>query len=370
MKLTPSVVVGYFLGGAMIGSLAAFWVVKYFGLPDWWGIPYAVGALAGGALSVYTGVVQARQEQQYEEELTGLAEVTEFRHTPRPDRKELGALLTLPILKTSSEFRHRLVRLDDSLPLEMIDVSHLQGSGKHKQAVRRTVVVFPGGAAGLPDLWLRPLGPAPRPLFGMFPKGGVTFDPPPREEDANFVAFFAKHYLLAPLEIPPAEEDERALAEQIRRVFSLEVLRHFAENLGWEVQTRDGHLALWHGDKPCPAPDRPALLVEALQFQEALTRDPPDGRTVLPGSYRRDMYRAAAAAGLTVGGAILGFFLGGIIGAVLLVALSLEMGNARPDWKVALAWLIFIGSPLLFAFLGGYVGYRWRRGRPARPREG
>jgi hypothetical protein len=370
MKPTVATVVGSFFGGAVIGCFVAFWAIHFFNVPNGGVIPFVVGALAGGGLGVYTGVLQARREQQYHEELTGLAEVTEFRHTPRPDRKELGALLRLPILKTSSEFRHRLVRLDESLPLEMIDVSHLQGSGKHRQTVRRTVVVFPGGAAGLPDLWLRPLDATPRPLFGLFPPGGITFDPPPREEEAGSVAFFAKHSLLAPLEIPPAEEEERALAERIRQVFSLEVLRHFAENLGWEVQVRDGHLALWHGNKPCPAPDRPALLVEALQIQEVLTHDPPDGRMAVPGGYRRDMYRAAAAAGMIAGGAILGFFLGGVIGVVLMVGLFMDMGNARPDWKVALAWLIFIGSPLLFAFLGGYVGYRWRRGRPARPREG
>ena len=64
-------------------------------------------------------------------------------------------------------------------------------------------------------------------------------------------------------------------------------------------------------------------------------------------------------------------FLGGLVGVLLMVGLYLEMGNnARPDWKVALAWIIFIGSPLLFAFLGGYVGYRLRRGKPAPPREG
>jgi hypothetical protein len=82
------------------------------------------------------------------------------------------------------------------------------------------------------------------------------------------------------------------------------------------------------------------------------------------------MFRAAADAGAVAGGALLGFFLGGIMGAVLMAALMIEMGNARPDWKVALAWLIFVGCPLLFTGLGGYLGYRWCRWKRARPREG
>jgi hypothetical protein len=370
MKPTAANLVGFFFGGALVGCFVGFWAANFFGIPDWSPVALPVGALGGGVLGVYAGIVQARQEQQYQEELTGLAEVTGFHHAPQLDRKGLGPLLRLPVLKSSSAVRHRLVRTDDTLPLEMIDVSHLEGGGRHQQTVWRTVVVFPGGAAGLPELWLRPLDATPRPLFGLFPKGGVAFDPPPREEDAASVAFFAKHYLLVPLEIPPAEEEERALAERIRRVFSSEVLRHFAENLGWEVQLRDGDLALWHGKKPCPAPDRPALLVDALKIQEVLTQDPPGGRTVLPGGYRRDMYRAAEATGAVAVGAFLGFFLGGIIAAVLLASLMVNLGNARPDWKMALAWLLFICCPLLFAFLGGYVGYRLRRPKPARPREG
>jgi hypothetical protein len=71
-----------------------------------------------------------------------------------------------------------------------------------------------------------------------------------------------------------------------------------------------------------------------------------------------------------VGGAILGFFLGGVIGVLLMVGLLVNMGNARPDWEVTLAWLLFLVCPLLGAFLGGCVGYRVGRGRRTRPREG
>jgi hypothetical protein len=370
MKPTAATVVGYFFGGAIVGCFFAFWAVHFFGIPNWGPIHLAAGAVAGGVLGAVTGARQARQEQQYQEDLTGLAEVTEFRHTPRFDRKELGPLLRLPVFKSCSAVRHRLVRLDETLPLEMIDVSHLEGSGKHRQTVWRTVVVFPGGAAGLPDFWLRPLDTSPRPLFGLLPPGGVLFDPPPREEDAAVVAYFAKHYVLVPIDLPFAEAEERALAERIRRVFSLEVLRHFAANLGWELQARGGHLALWRGKRPCPVADRPALLVNALRIQEVLTHDPAGGRTAVAGGYRRDMFRVAAAAGAVAGGTLAGFLLGGIVGAVLMEALMIDMGNARPDWKEALSWLLFLGCPLLFAGLGGYVGYRLRRGRPARTREG
>jgi hypothetical protein len=247
MKPTAASVAGYFFGGAMVGCFVGFWAANFFGP-----VALPAGVLVGCVLGVFAGIVQARREQQYQEELTGLAEVTGFGHAPQLDRKELGPLLRLPIFKSASAVRHRLVRHDDALPMGMIDVSHLEGGGRHQRTVWRTVVVFPGGAAGLPDLWLRPLTAITRPMF--FPQGGVLFDPPPGEEDAGFVAFFTMHYLLVPLDIPPAEEEERALAEGIRRVFSLEVLRHFVENLNWEVQVHGGDLALWHGKKPCPAP--------------------------------------------------------------------------------------------------------------------
>jgi hypothetical protein len=368
MKPTVPTVVGYFLGGALIGYFVAFWVVNFVGLHNWGIFPFVAGAVGGGALAAVLGLRQARREQQYHEELTGLAAVTGFRHTPHVDRKELGPLLGLPILKCCSMVQHRLTRLDDSLPLEMLDVCHLEGHGKQRQTVWRTLVLFPGGAAGLPDFFLRSLDTTRRPLFGLLRPGGVLFDPPVREEDGAAVAEFTKRYLLAPLDYPNADAEEPALTERLRKVFSLEVLRHFADDPGWEVQTRDGHLALWHGKKPCPAADRPALLVDALRIQELLTHDPAGGRTVVPGGSRRDMFRVAATVGAVAGGAIVGFFLGGLLGLLLLFALPVPVGNAPPTWLVALSWFLFVGCPVVFTVFGGCVGYRldsWRGWREA-----
>jgi MFS family permease len=363
MKSIPATVLGYFLGGAMIGSFVAFWAVSFLGLHNWGILPFVVGAAGGGALAAVLGFRQARREQQYHEELTGLAAVTGFRHTPHIERKELGPLLRVPILKSCSMVQHRLVRLDDTLPLEMLDVCHLEGHGKHRHSVWRTLVLLPGGAVGLPDFSLRSLDKTRRPLFGLLRPGGILFDSPSREEDAAAATEFARHYLLAPLNYPHGETEERDLVERIRQVFSLEVLRHFAEDPGWEVQASDGHLVLWHGKKPCPAADRPTLLVDALRIQEALTHDPAGGRTLVPGDYRRDMFRIAATVGGVAGGAIVGFFLGGLLGLVFLIALPVPMGNAPPGWLVALSWLIFVSCPVAFTLLGGYVGYRlhcWR----------
>jgi hypothetical protein len=370
MKPTAANVVGYFFGGAVIGCLVVFWVAHRIGIPDWIPILLAAGAVVGGSLGVVVGVRQARQEQHYQEELTGLAEVAEFRHTPTLDRKELGPLLRLPILKSCSVVRHRLVRLDETLPLEMIDVGQQQGSGRHPYTVWRTVVVFPGGAAGLPDFTLRPLFGSPRPLFGLLRPGGVTFDLPAREEDAAVVAAFGKYYLLAPPDVPADEAAERALAEQIRWVFSLNVLRYFADNPGWDVQACDGHLALWQGKLAWPVEHRPTLLVDALRVQEMLTHEPAGGRTLVPGGYRRDMYHVADTVGAVSVGAVFGGFLGAIVGLILLFAISAAPVNLWPGVKAVLAWSFFLGCPLLCAWLGGYLGYRLRRGRPARPREG
>jgi hypothetical protein len=368
MKATVPTVVGYFLGGALIGYFVALWAVHFIGLHNWGILPFVAGAVGGGAVAAVVGLRQARREEQYHEELTGLAAVTGFRHTSHVDRKELGPLLRLPILKSCSMVRHRLLRLDDTLPLEMLDVCHLEGHGKQRQTVWRTLVLLPGGAVGLPDFFLRSLDTTRRPLFGLLRPGGVLFDPPARAEDGAVAAEFARHYLLAPRDYPIAEAEERALAERIRQVFSLEVLRHFVDDLGWEVQTRDGHLAMWYGKKPCPAADRPALLVDALRIQELLIHDPAGGRTVVPGGSRRDMFRVAATVGAVVGGAIVGFFVGGLVGLLLLFALPVPVGNAAPGWLVALSWLLFVGCPVVFSVFGGYVGYRldyWRGWREA-----
>ena len=91
------------------------------------------------------------------------------------------------------------------------------------------------------------------------------------------------------------------------------------------------------------------------------------GQSKAPKS-RKVLSLFTGAGGLDLGLEAAGFEIAGCV--ELDVDAQKTLTKNRPDWKVALAWLIFLGSPLLFAFLGGYVGYRWRRGRPARPREG
>jgi hypothetical protein len=360
-----------FLGGALLGCFFTFWALMRFNIPGGGPLHFGVGAAIGGVAGVFFFAWRLRQEQEYHEEMTGLAEATQFRYTPRLDRKELGPLLQLPILKSSSAVRHRMVRTDDILSLEMIDVCHIEGQGSHGgQNVWRTVILLPGGASGLPEFTLRPLDKTARPLFGLVRPGGITFDPPPTEEDAAAVAAFAKHYLLSVLSLPPDEAAERSLAEKIRQVFSLEVLRYFANCPGWEVQVKNGNLALWQGKTVCPVEDRPALLVDALQIHEVLTHDHAVGCTVLPGSYRRDMYQVSGIVGAVTGGVVLGGFLGGIVGLILMVALLTGQVNLGPDGKFVLAWVLFLGCPLFFAVAGGFVGYRLRRGHWPRAREG
>jgi hypothetical protein len=348
------------IGGALLGAVCRFFLNIFLQM-HWGWEEIAIGAASGALLGLFGGMARARRERLYFESLAELAREAGFTHTPEPGPDRLAALQTFPLLGlgTLLSARHHLARHDDRLPVEMVDLD--LGDDLHQLSLL-TVVFFPGGAEGLPDFWLHP----PRPDAGLPGGPGITFEPPADHPDAAAVARFAAAYRLDPdvRALLRAEQGvvlDKAGLDRICRVFSLDVVRFFADNPGWHAQTHDGHLALWHGDGVVAAADRPGLLVDALRIQELLTGGPAPAAAELPASYRLTP-RLPGTAAEVAKGVVAGLFTGWLLWLILACGVL----NVRAG-----AWLIvatLIALPLGAGLAGGWLGYRSCRAARARHR--
>lgn len=131
------------------------------------------------------------------------------------------------------------------------DYRYTTGSGKNSHTWHQSVALFPGGAPGLPDFALAP--------ENFFHKIGQVFG----YQDVDFDASpeFSSHYLLR-------GPDETA----IRSSFSADALAFLAEQRGWNVEVRSGHIGIYRSSRRCKPEEAPAYLAESLNVLRAVTR--------------------------------------------------------------------------------------------------
>jgi hypothetical protein len=349
------------VGGALVGAVFRL-LLNLFLQMHWGWVEIAVGAASGALLGLYGGMARARRERLYSESLAEFAREAGFTHTPQPGPEQLALLKTFPLLGlgTLLSARHHLARHDERLAVEMFDLD--LGEDDVQLAVM-TLVLFPGGAEGLPDFWLHPRRPDP----GLPGGPGITFEAPADHPDAAAVARFRKAYRLDPdvrvlLRVADGAALDPPSLERICRVFSLDALRFFADNPGWHIQTHGGHLALWRGEGVVAAADRPDLLVDALLVQEKLTGA---AGPALAASYRLKPRRPSTAAEVAKG-AVLGLFLGWLLWLFLTCGVMAAWAPGRAGAGLAVGTLVAL--PLLAATAGGWLSYR--RCRAARARAG
>ena len=143
--------------------------------------------------------------------------------------------------KAQRMLRGRLADRDAAI----FDYRYTTGSGKSSHTHLQTVVLFPGGAAGLPDFDLSP--------EGMFHAVAELFGAQDIDFEQN--AEFSKRYLLR-------GQDEAA----IRRAFTTDALAWFGGAPGWRVQSHQNLLAVFREGKFVAPAEIPSYAAEALRI--------------------------------------------------------------------------------------------------------
>jgi hypothetical protein len=124
------------------------------------------------------------------------------------------------------------------------------GHGKTAHVHGQTVVLFQE-LADLPAFELSPKS-FWRKLTELFGVAAITF-----EANPSFSAAYTVR--------GPDEDGTRAL-------FTPEVLNYFAANRDWTIESKEGKLAIYRQDKPCPAEACPECVATALSIAQMFQR--------------------------------------------------------------------------------------------------
>jgi hypothetical protein len=126
--------------------------------------------------------------------------------------------------------------------VKVLDFQYTTGGGQHQQTVVQSIVLFPHGARGLPDLQFSPESVVHR-IGQVFGYQDIDF-----ESNAEF----SRRYLVR-------GPDETA----IRAALYPDTLSFFAEHEGWTVEVRSDTVGAWRAGKRCEPKDIRALVDEA-----------------------------------------------------------------------------------------------------------
>jgi hypothetical protein len=284
----------------------------------------------------------------------------EFDFQPEVSRADLGEAGELRTFEKWYAGANRQTGPADGLSVEIFDYTYVEKVNEKDREFTQTIAILPA-VEGLPVFELRPLGPLYR-LMGIIGQEGVTFDPeqaPP--DDVQVVRDFRQRYYLSRGVAAESAEDTEALAdgealpgsehhEPIRRLFTTDLLRYFAANLGWCVDCDGKRLAVWRRETVVPAADRPRFLAEVLQVRQAIVRAEGGTGTVVPPSPGG---REKAA----IQGRLLGAVLGVIAGVFLAVFFASRIWDTFRI--IYLMPVYFFGTvalgPIVGWFLGGLV---------------
>jgi hypothetical protein len=335
-------------------ELSGDWV-ESLGLPvPGWLLLISAGA-AIGAVVAFVAEVQKRGRKALMHEVAarmGMQYTSEA-----PDASQAASS---EVFADGVSLDHHFHGTRDGLPLEIFDLTETSESrdseGNSRESItRRTVCLLP--ANGLPEFTLAPRKSGHR-LVSMLGLGGMSFDP---EElttpiDRKAVERFTTLWHLAASVPTIATEaaDFDGREQQVRNLFTPQLMDSLGTFQEWSVQIRCGRLFVWRGKGFSSAREREALAAAAVQLRTLLLNalQSPSGVTVPAMSGETLQVRARRATGAAVGGGLGGFlgFFGGFA-----VFLSLEM--AREDhFANGSSFVFFFAFPFFGLVLGGLCG--------------
>jgi hypothetical protein len=179
--------------------------------------------------------------------MTETCKLMEFTFVEKVSKEQLAAFGRTPLFKLGHS--HKAYNLMQGgvgdIDLLLLDYRYIVGHGKHQQTHNQTLVLLPTGATHLPNFQLFPEGFFHK-LAKLFGKEHIKF---PENK-----AFSDQYQLRGPNEMA------------IRRVFTPEVLAHFAQNAGWSVEAHDGWFVVFVSGKRCKPEGCPERIAEALRI--------------------------------------------------------------------------------------------------------
>jgi hypothetical protein len=259
--------------------------------------------LAGALFGLVRGYFKHRKDEQLKVELAEVSESADMELEEKPAEVEHPPM---PLFENMYSITNRMTGEQSGLPVQVFDLTTTVKSDDGDSWYTRTIVLLP--AEGLPHFTLieRTVGYR---LLSFLGSDGVTFDPaaaPPEDRDA--VERFARFFVLCPGELKDLSGGEPEKFDELdaaaRQVFTLNVIKAFADQPGWSVESHSGHLAFWRGKDARSAAQRVAMVPLALKLREVLFQSDP--KAVLPRKPGTDRERQAAR--------IQGGLLGGVIG--------------------------------------------------------
>jgi hypothetical protein len=297
---------------ALVAAFLAIpgWFVFYRGasLQDlgWLWSSLWLNILAGAALGLGGAVLYRASRRRY---VRGLAEVSRsmnFTFQPEMSREDIGHFFHLRLFREyDSSARNRMTGSVAGVPVDMFDYTFAAGPDQKKQRYRQTIMLLPA-PAGLPAFELRP-----RRRRYWFVSGEISFledrpdyqglrkrlgrdgyqrflrdyarARPVRESIQRFGRCYAvhKYYLseyfehAAPWRSTGQADtglgsDRPAREEDIRALFTLDVLGYFAARPGWRIESDGVHLAMWRCQGLLSPARRPHVIAEALEVYRLL----------------------------------------------------------------------------------------------------
>jgi hypothetical protein len=208
-----------------------------------------------GTLALVGGIFAftMRMERKRTEALAAASQAMGFAFEPEGDLEALKGFGDLPLYTHGHSKRVKNVmtgRTGDH-DMKLFDYRYTTGGGKNSHTWNQTVVLFPRGGEGLPDLLLAP--------ESIFHKIGAVFG----YQDIDFDSSpdFSSHYLLR-------GPDEMA----IRSAFSADAIAFFGQQRGWHVEVAGRNVGIYRSDKRCKPEDLPTFLAETQGVLRALAR--------------------------------------------------------------------------------------------------
>lgn len=365
--------VAAFLGGTIIGAIAAV-VLFYFlnnlmvvngaGLLVRQGFPWSdvwLWSVAGGCIGGLATLVKLRREGIHALEIAAAARTMRLEYRPQIARPDLGDAAQMPLFAKWNKGTHHLAGQVDNVLVQMLDYTYEERGDESTSYYSQTVVLLPG-TVRLPSFELRPRDFAMR-MLGMMGLPGIAFEHYDAEAATVIESFTSRYHLSRGVDkellnlgqslqnLEPTEATDRA-EDDVRSLFSLEVLHYFANHAGWHVQSSGQFLAFWQRKTIVPGADRERFLADALEARNVLTAIGARTRTAMipaPAPPPDPLLAPARFAGTMIG-LVAGFF-----GGFVLFVATIFGPAAQFGWWMPVG---FFGSTIGGLVLGALVGNR------------
>jgi hypothetical protein len=285
-------------------------------------------AVAGAAVGISCALLYRGSRRRYVRQLPEISRSMDFAFQPAMSREDIGDFFDLRLFRGGrSSARNRMTGMADGLPVDMFDYTFSVGSGRSQRTYRQTVMLLPAPEEGLPAFELRPQH------GDWLVSGAISFVPdhldygqlrkrlgkqgyqlflreharsrPTRECIERFSRHYAvrRYYLSEYFEQAAVWKftgeagtglgpDRAGREEDIRTLFTLNVLRYFADHPGWRIESDGRHLALWRSRRFLSAAKRPRFVAEALEVYRVFTHAGNRATTGTGGSDTREPERA------------------------------------------------------------------------------